>query len=390
MKSSYFNKILTFFFALIMCTSCRNDDGGKEEIEYTCPMHPQIIRNEPGKCPICGMELVLKEANNELVLDTGINIVTRPVNKNILSDVPVIKAESGTKIMTTVLNGVINYDVRNRLVLTSRVSGRIEKLNIKFNYQPVKKGEIIMEIYSPELSAAQRELLLLADNGDYTMFLQAKQRLLLLGMLESDIKSILYEKEILYRFPVYSTADGYIVQSNSNPGPERQTPTLWREGQYVSAGQELFAIYKEGNVVAEIALPPDVAPLVAKNQKVLIQRGAESDLQAATIDLIEPVLRNNTSYVLAKCYLKKKYAVGELVKVNVPVVYSGGWWIPSDAVVTLGSKSIVFKKDHDVFEPMAVNVRAKVGNMIQVSTDISDFELAANAHYLVDSESFIK
>lgn len=401
-----------------MFTSCRSNHDDKKVVEYTCPMHPEIIRDEPGKCPICGMDLVLKEMNNELVPDSGMNVITRPVNKSVLSDVPVIKAESGAKVITTALNGVINYDARNRSVLTSRVSGRIEKLNIKFNYQPIKKGELVMEIYSPELSAAQRELLLIAENGDYRMFLQAKKRLLLLGMRESDIKSILYEKEILYRFPIYSSADGYVVQSQNNSGsvispaqnsigggmdemrnnqtstfasePAKQTPTLWRQGQYVSAGQELFTIYKAGSIIAEIALPTDVAPFITKNQKVLIQGAGDSGLQAAKIDLIEPVLRNNTSYVLAKCYLKKKYAVGELVKVNVPIVYKGGWWIPSDAVVSLGPKSIVFKKDHNVFEPMEVNVGAKVGNMTQVSTDIGDLELAANAHYLVDSESFIE
>src|SRR5690554_2315260 len=87
------------------------------------------------------------------------------VNGRIVSQAPVIYADSGSKVLELEIQGRIAYDMREKSMISSRVAGRIEKLNIKYNYQPVRKGELIMEIYSPDLVAAQRELLFL-QNGD--------------------------------------------------------------------------------------------------------------------------------------------------------------------------------------------------------------------------------
>src|SRR5690554_2492512 len=87
------------------------------------------------------------------------------VNGRIVSQAPVIYADSGSKVLELEILGRIAYDMRETTMISSRVAGRIEKLNVKYNYQPIKKGELIMEVYSPDLVAAQRELLFL-QNGD--------------------------------------------------------------------------------------------------------------------------------------------------------------------------------------------------------------------------------
>src|SRR5688572_22031958 len=84
------------------------------------------------------------------------------VNASIVANVPAITAEKGARIHSVQLNGVVSYDSRNKISISSRVTGRIERLSIKYNFQPVKKGQLIMEIYSPDLAAAQRELLFVA------------------------------------------------------------------------------------------------------------------------------------------------------------------------------------------------------------------------------------
>src|SRR5690606_24751315 len=199
--------------------SCNSKSGKdvhaehKDSAQYTCPMHPQIVKDKSGKCPICGMDLVPKSATNEMTIDSSIASLAKPVNTQVVSTIPAISPETGTRIFSVEVKGQITYDTRNQTSVSSRVSGRIEKLYIKYNYQPVRKGQVIMEIYSPDLAAAQRELLYIARSGnDENMLSRAKQRLSLLGMQPAQIDQVLKTGKVLYRVPVYSTASGYILE----------------------------------------------------------------------------------------------------------------------------------------------------------------------------------
>ena len=116
-------------------------------------------------------------------IDSDLSHLLKPSNEQVVSSLPVIKAEYGTKIFTEEAQGIISYDTRSQNSISSRVSGRIERLLIRYNYQPVSKGQLIMEVYSPDLAAAQQELLFLQrSETDQTLVERAKQRLMLLGM----------------------------------------------------------------------------------------------------------------------------------------------------------------------------------------------------------------
>lgn len=334
---------------------------------------------------------------------------------------PAISPQSGTRIYSAEMNGVISYDTRNQAAIASRVGGRIERLLIKYNYQPVKKGQLIMEVYSPDLAAAQRELLLVAGNND-DMLSRAKQRLQLLGMSSAAIGQVLHTGRILYRIPVYSNSNGYILEKTaaaavaSPPAlmaptgsegmggmaqgaaapaalpPPAPTPVLLREGQYVSAGQPVFTIYQAHTLVAEFAFPAQLASSVSRGQKLLFYpAGIKKEIQAARIDLIEPVFRNGLNFMLARVYVdNNRFRPGQLLTAVMPVTYTGGWWVPKKAVWQLGNKYIVFKQEKDRYVPVEVATGAVTPNEVQVSTHIGDWKIASNAAYLVDSESFIK
>ncbi|SFE85017.1 Multidrug efflux pump subunit AcrA (membrane-fusion protein) [Chitinophaga sp. CF118] len=429
MRNSYIVKI--FFplsVALLGLAACKGKTDKAAHAEhktsqlYTCSMHPQIIRDKPGKCPICGMDLVLKDNNKELVMDSSITRLTRPVNAQVIATIPVIQGESGTRIYASEVNGIITYDTRNQTSISSRVGGRVERLLIKYNYQPVQKGQLIMEIYSPDLAAAQQELLYVARNSQ-EMLAGAKQRLLLLGMQTSQIDKVLKTGNILYRIPVYSNSDGYILEKTaavpaaitatapsavasgdgmggmgagaSGPAPSTApaaTPVLLREGQYVSAGQSLFSIYQAKALVAEFAFPSQLAARIKRGQKLLFFPTSDDNaMQSGNIGLIEPVFRNGLNFTLARVYLGDNHLqVGQLLTANVPIIYTDSWWLPKKAVRRLGNKSIVFRREKDVYVPVQIETGVEVKDMIQVITDIGDWKVASNAYYLVDSESFIK
>src|SRR5690606_28571013 len=140
-----------------------------------------------------------------------------PVNERVIATLPTISAEEGTRIFSEVVAGAVTYDTRKQASLASRVAGRIERLNISYNYQPVKKGQLIMEVYAPDLVAAQRELLLVAQGkADPEMLQRASQKLRLLGMQESQIDQVLRSGKIAYRVPVYSSRSGYILEKSTN------------------------------------------------------------------------------------------------------------------------------------------------------------------------------
>lgn len=364
--------------------------------------------------------------HKELVIDSSITAQAKPVNAQVIAAIPVIAPESGARIFSTEIRGQITYDTRDQTSISSRVSGRIEKLYIKYNYQPVKQGQLIMEIYSPDLAAAQRELLFIAQTGnDDNLLSKAKQRLSLLGMQPPQISQVLKTGKVLYRVPVYSNASGYILEkqpatasavqaapatSTGDEGmgsmsPEATTnstgnaaspvsasPLVIREGQYVNAGQSLFTIYRSENLVAEFALRPGVAAQVEKGQKLVFRTtAAKEKMYTGVIGLIQPVVRSGENFTLARVYITTKDLLpGQLVTANIPVVYKTGWWLPKKATWQAGNTAIVFKKQGNVFVPMPVDTGVEAEGMIMVTTPIGDWMVAENAWYLVDSESFIK
>ncbi len=325
-----------------------------------------------------------------LVIDSELTKALKPVNERVITSIPTIRAEEGTRIFSAVADGTVTYDSRKQVNLGSRVSGRIEKLNIQYNYQPVQKGQLIMEVYAPDLVAAQRELLLLSrESADAKMLQKARQKLALYGMPESRINQVLRSGEIAYRFPVYSSRSGYILERSPDATPGAQL--LLRVGEYVTTGQSLFTIYSSEDMVAEFAFTPTLAATLQKGQKLLFHRtDAPETTYTANIGLIQPVFRDGTNFTLARVYLEKNgFRAGELLTAVLPVSRKG-WWLPQSAVIDLGSRSVLFKKENGAFVAKTVKIAARMENMALIEEDLGDWEIASNAAYLVDSESFIK
>jgi len=153
---------------LLTIPSC-NENTGQDTIasvgeDYTCPMHPEITGDKPGNCPVCGMKLVKKGGGSVRVSDILLESLLKPTNEFVVSTVPVItvdKKEVSTEVQAL---GRITYDTRYINTISSRVTGRIEKLFVKYRYGHIHKGDPVMKIYSPELNTAQQNLALLLKN----------------------------------------------------------------------------------------------------------------------------------------------------------------------------------------------------------------------------------
>lgn len=366
-------------------------------------------------------------SHQDVPIDSSVQLLTKPTNQHVVAKMQVIKAEQGLKVFPVKITGRITYDSKNNTSISSRVGGRIERLWIKYNYQPIKKGQLIMEIYSPELAAAQRELLMLSNAKDDHLLTSAIQKLRYLGMNNQQIQQVLKTNTPLYRVPLYSPVSGYIIEkagdglpsvataagssiapgsgdamtdmggsNTSSPNPpasrtESNQPILLREGQYVSVGQSLFTIYTNTDLVGEFAIPPHWAKKIQKGKKIIFQSTDDlAKTYQAEIGLIQPSFNAGGSFSLARIYLKDvRLPIGQLLNGTIAITERKGFWLPQQAVVLLGTKSVLFKKEGSTFRPINIQTGARTNTMVQVLSSIENWQIAKNASYLVDSEGFI-
>ena len=358
-------------------------------------------------------------------MDSNIRQLAKPTNQQVIARTPTIQAMHGFKIFPVNVTGRITYDSKNKTSVSTRVSGRIEHIGIKYNFQAIRKGQLIVTLYSPELVAAQRELLMLNKVQDEKLVQSAVQKLQYLGMSYQQIQKVLQTKSVLYRIPVYSPTNGYILEQTSStpstqssgatiatdpdngmggmngsssspsatspPRSETTQPVLLREGQYVNAGQTLFTIYTNSDLIGEFALPPDLTSKIKRGKKILFQSiDEENRLYQGEIGLIQPTFNIGENFSLARVYLKGiQLPVGQLLRGTFAITEKQGYWLPKEAVVSLGNKSVVFKKEGNTFQPVSIQTGIYTIDKVQILSNIQDWHVAKNASYLVDSEDFI-
>jgi Cu(I)/Ag(I) efflux system membrane fusion protein len=139
---------------------------------YTCPMHPQIISDHPGQCPICGMDLVLKTQTEEKqMLEQNRNEVTKELEEVKLSPSQQVLANVQTEVIKTrefagekTFNGYVKLNEKSFARISSAVMGKIVKLYANFEGEYIRKGQAVMEVYSPDLISTQKEYILALNN----------------------------------------------------------------------------------------------------------------------------------------------------------------------------------------------------------------------------------
>ena len=136
---------------------------------YTCPMHPQIVSDHPGQCPICGMDLVIKtstegDGKSDNPGKVDLSGVKLSPSEQVLANVQTVKVVNKVFSGEKTFNGYVKINEKNFSHLSSPVSGRIDRMYADFEGQYIRKGEPIFDIYSPELVSSQKEYLLALDN----------------------------------------------------------------------------------------------------------------------------------------------------------------------------------------------------------------------------------
>ncbi len=199
---------------------------------WTCSMHPQIRQDQPGKCPICGMDLVpvsSLESESE-TLDPAEIQLTESAAK--LADIQTWVVTRESPVKEIFLQGKVEADERRIAALTARFGGRIEKLHVSFTGEDVRKGQPLATIYSPELITAQRELLEAVSYKEVnpSLYNAARAKLKLWDLTDAQIDGIENNGEPQTYFDILSPISGTVT---------KRKVAL---GDYLKEGSELFEV----------------------------------------------------------------------------------------------------------------------------------------------------
>jgi Cu(I)/Ag(I) efflux system membrane fusion protein len=380
----------------------------KSDVKYTCPMHPQIMEDHPGNCPICGMNLVKKSGQESEGANISLNTVLQPVNSSVLSTVEAITPEQKEIATTIAGEGYLDFDTRTFNNIAARFSGRIEKLYIKYAFQEIHAGQRIFDIYSPDMVTAQQDLIFLLKNSpsEAELINAARRKLLLLGMTNVQVNQVVKSGKPFYSLPVYSPYKGHVhdmphTQMSGATNTEAPSdfannlPLSIKEGMYVEKGQNIFNVVNPHKLWAVIKIDRSAIAGLKLHQPVNINL---PDMPGRTINgkvnFIEPVLQDGDKTTSIRVYINNMdhaLKVNSLVKASIQTGSAKGLWIPRSALLDLGRTKVVWLKKGSLYKAHEVIAGTANGNEMQVLKGLSVADsLASDAQYLTDSESFIK
>ena len=368
---------------------------------YTCPMHPSIIRHAPGQCPVCGMTLVRKVVSGPTA-DTAAAGPTAVVAGPGVARGQLVHPMRQTVAADITAPGTISYDPRRVQNVAARFGGRIERLYVRYQFQPVRAGQKLYDIYSPELVTEQQNLLFLLAHApaDPALLTASRRKLRLLGLTASQLRAIEQSRRPQLRLSVFSPTNGYVLAPGSMAataaGPLEQTAALpVREGDYVTMGQTLFQVVNTERVWALLQLYPASVAAVRVGQAVDIQLADQPQAppRAGTVAYLEPMVESATSTVTARVYLPNpggQLQIGQLVTGRIRVPAAAGLWVPATAVVDLGTRQVVFQQVGGQLAPVAVAAGSHRADQVQILRGLTAADLIArDAQYLTDSDELI-
>jgi Cu(I)/Ag(I) efflux system membrane fusion protein len=318
--------------------------------------------------------------------------------------------------------GKIEYDQRRFNNIATRVTGRIESSNVKFQFQSVKRGQMLFTIYSPELLTAQQDFVFLTnDESNKELIKVAREKLLLLGLSIEQVSEIQRTKKVLRTISIYAPATGYIITNSGKQSAPQMASTsasmgdgmsgsssasssvsvsstnepILREGQYVNKSETVFRVVNTEAVWAMLRIfPDDVSKVKIGNEVAIGLDGSEADKSQARIDFIEKYFSAEDKTFSARVYLNNQtslYKIGDLISATIEAGDKEAMWVPRESVLDIGTSQVVFVKQGNTFKAKEVHTGLKNGKSIEVISGIlPKGEIVSNAQYLIDSEAFIK
>jgi len=354
-----------------------NSSGQLTEITngtiWTCSMHPQIRMHEPGKCPICGMNLIPLVQNSTGSIDSGAIRLSPEAAQlaNVLTSV----VSKGKPVKEVRLYGKVVADERLQQSQVTHVSGRIERLNVNFTGESVVKGQVLAQIYSPELIVAQQELLEAVETKltQPAIYEAAKDKLRQWKLTDNQITSIEESGSVQKSVDILSNTNGIVSARRVNTG------------DYVSQGTVLFDVADLSKVWVMFDAYESDLQFLHKGERISFTFQAfPGDNYSSKIVFIDPVIDPITRVV------KVRVETGNQSGKLKPEMFATGIVestfdemrntiiVPHSAVLWTGKRSIVYVKqpgtDEPIFKLREIELGPDLGDSYIIINGLSEGE----------------
>ncbi len=381
--------ILLFLgFTVFELSSCTQEKGIKtaSQEKYTCPMHPQIMNEGPGSCPICKMDLVPVSASG------GKNELTLSESQIQLANVRTMKINSSGFKTSKILNGRLMADENRSEIISSRYAGRIDRLFIKETGRQVSKGQALYQIYSEQLQTLQQDYLLQlkqvaafpSEKIYQSMRDAAKNKLRLFGYTDAQIQALNQGTALKPLLTVYSRSSGIVKELNIS------------EGQYLSEGSQVMKLESFDQLWLEIDIYPSEMQEIKTGTKVnFIVNGIQTKEQSAIIDFISPEMNASTQILKARAVVSNSGLMqpGMQVSVFLPKAeVTSALSLPLEAVIRDERGAHVWvKTGENTFSPKMVRTGDEDQDRILIVSGLENTnEVVISGAYLLSSEFILK
>ncbi len=387
MKAMRFGILLLMVLEITSCT--KKVEHAQHTVvseKYTCPMHPQIIQDKPGACPICGMDLV--KMSSSAGADGSIMLSESQIKLANISTIPTRLENMGENILLT---GKLVVDEEQTEVVSSRVQGRIEKLFFKETGQQVKQGQPLYEIYSESLLTLQQEYLLafrqveeLKEDRYKSFVTSAEKKLMLLGMTKEQIDQLAKHKIANSRITFYAPASGVIARIDAT------------EGQYVSEGSALYRIEKLDKVWVESELYPGESSLVKTGDIVKVKiSGYENIPIDGEVTFLSPEYKQGSQIITLRALINNPqhdFLPGMQATVILSHSEKKVVALPSDAVIRDARGSHIWiLENNGAFKPRMVKTGLENYDKVEITDGVMEHEnVVITGAYLLYSELVLK
>lgn len=379
---------------LILFSACQNLDKTKEKssqsktaLKYTCSMHPQVIVDHPGNCPICNMELVpVKHQQNS----TGLDLSKEQI---LLGNIKTMKVGISNLSAQQWINASLTFDAEKTATLTSKFPGRIDRLYFKETGVEVVKGQALYRIYSEELLSLEEDYLLNLKQSEtfphdkiyQKLTKSAAQKLILYGLSPVQIKALEKGEFNKAYITVYAPQSGLISAINIS------------EGQYVMEGSPILTLENLNQLWLEADIYPSENNRVSLGKNIVVRvNGFENETIKTQINFINPQYSGESQILKFRASIPNpslKFQPGMQASVSLNYQnHQNVLTLPINAVMREENGAMVWvKTNQGHFEMRNVILGAENDQAVVIENGIKKGdEVVVNGAYLLTSEYTLK
>jgi Cu(I)/Ag(I) efflux system membrane fusion protein len=398
-------------FALISYAGVRGSGGAAPSAQlYQCPMHPLVIQDHPGQCPICSMSLVPiahKPAPSSSGTDaqaapgapglTNIELSPERIQLIGMKTAPVQRATLGGELRAS---GVVVASERGLTQITTRFGGWVEKLMVSASGERVRRGQVLATIYSPDVLKAEQDMLIARgwserapaagehEGMTHGLGESSRQRLLLLGISAKEIDEVIRTGKPAVDIAIRSPADGYVIGKNIVVGAAIQPGTV------------LFDVADLTRVWLQADIPERDLGRVAVGQSARLELPSMPGQPVpGTVQFVSPVMDAQSRTLRVRLEFKNRFdksgprlRPGMYGTVYLALPPTTGLMVPSEAVVDSGQMHYLFvNRAGGHFEPRRVEIGGHAGDRVEILSGVREGEVVVTTgNFLIDSESRLR